>query len=299
MYGFGVLVRAMWSLQRRLHGHCMATFCPSPSTREMLHANDFHNVEIWPRGIDTQLFSTKKRNLELRNSWKLQQSNKPEKVVITYVGRISNEKNIHLLIEAFRGLEAAAKLFNPDFPGCKLVLVGDGPARVQLEKSCQDIDVSFAGYRGGEDLAAHYASADIFGFPSHSETFGNVVLEAMASGLPVVGLRAEGVCDLVKDGWNGLLLDVENLGTAESTTAQRDGKATSKSMEELFTPGSVTFDDGVKQYRLLLLRLCLDNELRLRMAQQAKTYAATRGWEEAMECLMTGQWWTSLAATHR
>lgn len=194
----------MWQLQRRLHGHCMATFCPSPSTRNMLHREGFDDVRLWPRGVDTSLFNPGRRSAALRASWGIglpdHQSGEKlrEKIVLSYVGRISHEKNIGLLIDAFVGLEAAARALDPSFPGCKLVLVGDGPARVELEKSCKDSDITFMGYRKGTELAECYASSDIFAFPSHSETFGNVVLEALASGLPVVGLHAEGVCDLVE-----------------------------------------------------------------------------------------------------
>lgn len=193
-------------MQRHLLNACEATYCPSPSTRSMLHEHGIDKVELWPRGIDTKLFGPSKRSSKLRSAWETQpsaQRDTGEKLVILYVGRISHEKNLPLLFEAFAGLEEAARLVKPNFPGCKLVLVGDGPAREGMERRIGTADIHFAGYRSGEDLAAHFASADLFGFPSHSETFGNVVLEAMASGLPVVGLRAEGVRDLIKHEGNG------------------------------------------------------------------------------------------------
>lgn len=134
-----------------------------------------------------------------------------------YVGRLSWEKNLRLLVEAFRGLQHSSK--DGSRPACQLVFVGDGPARCDLEALCAGYGLSavFMGYRKGEELAAAFSSADIFAFPSwyvipspvsfhpfsypvfcRTETFGQVVLEALASGLPVVGLRAEGVCDLVE-----------------------------------------------------------------------------------------------------
>lgn len=143
-----------------------------------------------------------------------------EKVVLLYVGRISWEKNLRLLVEACRGLEKA----DGTRPACQLVFVGEGPSRPELEVLCRSygLDAIFMGYRKGEELAAAYASADIFAFPSwyvelppldssrllicggcRTETFGQVVLEALSSGTPVVGLRAEGVCDLVKTGETG------------------------------------------------------------------------------------------------
>lgn len=199
----------MWTLQRRLHGHCVATFCPSNSTRTMLESNAFDNVRIWPRGIDMSLFSPAHRSLALRNRWlasahpKSAPTTFEKGIVITYVGRLSSEKNIDLLINSFIKLNQALRSTQPDSPGCHLVLVGDGPARKRLEEQTKNLNVTFMGYQKGKDLAACYASSDVFAFPSHSETFGNVVLEAMASGLPVIGLKAEGVCDLVESGSTG------------------------------------------------------------------------------------------------
>lgn len=156
------------------------------------------------------LFSPEHRNLQLRNKWLASISSEkvvsPDNgIVITYVGRLSTEKNIDLLISAFIKLNETIKK-NMDAsaaPICRLVLVGEGPARARLEERTQGLNVTFMGYQKGKALAECYASSDIFAFPSHSETFGNVVLEAMASGLPVVGLRAEGVADLVESGTNG------------------------------------------------------------------------------------------------
>jgi glycosyltransferase involved in cell wall biosynthesis len=168
----------------------------------MLYANGFDNVRLWPRGIQADLFNPAQRKEELRRTqWNVS----PEQIVISYVGRISHEKNIGLLIEAFRGLSSTAQALHSSFPGCKLVLVGDGPARAELEREAdrEGLGIQFLGYKSGLDLAEAYASSDIFAFPSHSETFGNVVLEALASGLPVVGLHAEGVCDLVQHGATG------------------------------------------------------------------------------------------------
>ena len=132
------------------------------------------------------------------------------KTVILYVGRISWEKNIRLLIEAFKLLPAAVRT------NAKLVFVGDGPARGDLTRLCTKygLDATFMGHQKGKRLAAMYASSSVFAFPSFTETFGQVVLEALASGLPVVGLHAEGTSDLVSHGRTGLLLDVKAASTA-------------------------------------------------------------------------------------
>ncbi|WFD33945.1 hypothetical protein MCUN1_000773 [Malassezia cuniculi] len=133
------------------------------------------------------------------------QETEDSKAVVLYVGRISWEKNIRLLIEAFRLLPAAVR------ENAKLVIVGDGPARAELTRLCAKygLDAAFMGHQRGKRLASMFASSSIFGFPSFTETFGQVVLEALASGLPVVGLHAEGTSDLVSHGVTGLLLDVQ------------------------------------------------------------------------------------------
>jgi glycosyltransferase involved in cell wall biosynthesis len=121
-----------------------------------------------------------------------------------YAGRVSWEKNLRLLTRAYREL---------DHTRCHLVIVGDGPALQEIKQELSDLPVTFTGYLRGEELARVYASADVFAFPSRTETFGQVVLEAMASGLPVVALRAEGVCDTVQDQHTGFLLPDDHLNS--------------------------------------------------------------------------------------
>lgn len=137
------------------------------------------------------------------------------KTVILYVGRISWEKNIRLLIEAFKLLPSPVRA------AAKLVFVGDGPARGDLTRLCAryGLDATFMGHQKGKRLAAMYASSSVFAFPSFTETFGQVVLEALASGLPVVGLHAEGTSDLVTQGRTGLLLDVKAAAASSSSSA--------------------------------------------------------------------------------
>jgi len=123
----------------------------------------------------------------------------PDDVVISYVSRIAPEKNVSYLAEAL-AIVAARR------PDARILFVGDGPAREDLERRLGAI-AKFAGYRMGQDLADHYAAGDIFAFSSLTETFGNVVLEAMASGMPVVAVRAGGVGDTVQHGTTGLLVE--------------------------------------------------------------------------------------------
>lgn len=209
-FGFGFLSNTMWKWNRYCHSFSQATVCPSKSTSITLKEHGFNNIKIWPRGVDMSLFSPTKRSNQLRSSWSFN-----EKTVILYVGRISFEKNIHLLIDAYKEM-------NHD--ECHLVLVGHGPAFGEIQSVCQSsgIPVTFTGYLQGKDLSQVYASADIFAFPSTSETFGQVVLEAMASGLPVIGLEAQGVKDLVQHGRTGLLLNHVGLAENQQIIAYRD-----------------------------------------------------------------------------
>lgn len=146
-------------------------------------------------------------------------------VVVLYVGRISYEKNLQLLLDAFAHLVSLHHARSESMPtACplRLALVGDGPHRAALEASAQELGIAhlttFAGQIANQaELAGWYASADVFAFPSYTETFGQVVCEALASGLPVVGLDAEGTRDLVVHGRNGLLMPMS--GTSQDYAA--------------------------------------------------------------------------------
>lgn len=191
-YGFGKLENPTWAYRRRLHNQCELTLCPSPSTASQLIRRGFQRVGVWPRGVDTTLFRPERRSTE----WRRMITERDDAHIVLYVGRLSHEKNLGLLADAFRALNR---------PDVHLALVGDGPARAELERRLAGQRVTFTGYLRGEQLATAYASADIFAFPSETETFGQVVFEAMASGLPVVARQAEGVCDLVTHGDTGFL----------------------------------------------------------------------------------------------
>ena len=172
-YGFGALAPAILSWLRRFHRLGDATFVPTVELVELLAAKDFGNVVRLPRAVDTALFCSTRRDDALRASW----GAGAEQFVVVHVGRIAAEKNLPLAVRAFRAIELIA-------PGARCVWVGDGPARAQL--AAQNPDFIFAGVRRDEDLARHFASADLFVFPSLTETFGNVTLEALACGIPTV-----------------------------------------------------------------------------------------------------------------
>src|SRR5581483_7423346 len=212
-FGFAALTKPMWFYNRFIHNQCSLTFCPSRSTAAMLRAQGFERLRIWPRGVDTTLFQPERRSEELRASWLNGRIDRENKTILLYVGRVSWEKNLRLLIQTYHAMNHAH---------CHLVIVGNGPAYAEVQQELQDVPVTFTGYLSGEALATAYASADIFAFPSYTETFGQVVLEAMASGLPIVGLLSDGVCDLVEDGYTGLLLDIQQKNPEEQVSAYRE-----------------------------------------------------------------------------
>ena len=147
--------------------------------RDTLALDGYQNLQVVARGVDTTLFHPGKRSDELRSQWGVAEDG----LAVIYVGRISAEKNLPLVLRTFKAMQAVN-------PKLKLVMVGDGPVRAELQR--QNPEYIFAGMRTGEDLAAHYASGDIFLFPSMTETYGNVTVEAMASGLAVVAYRLRG-----------------------------------------------------------------------------------------------------------
>ncbi|ODN78047.1 hypothetical protein L202_05129 [Cryptococcus amylolentus CBS 6039] len=208
----------------------------------------------------------------------------PERVVLLYVGRISWEKNIHLLLSAYAHLASLLPSQSP-FPSPlpKLVFVGDGPARSELQATCAKNawDAEFLGYRQGEDLAECYASADVFAFPSFTETFGQVVLEALASGIPVVGLDAEGTRDLVQHSSTGFLLPLNPSPAAP--TAQPLTWPTASN------PSSPHFNHLAEEYAKLLLEAATDHGKRREMGRVGSTRGIEgRTWWDAMESCVDG-----------
>ena len=248
-FGFSLLTRPMWSYNRFVHNQCAMTFCPSPSTAAMLRLEGFEHLRIWPRGVDTDIFKPERRSAELRASWLGEEAE--NKTVLLYVGRVSWEKNLRLLMQAYR---------NMNHSNTHLVIVGEGPASVEMQQELAGLPVTFTGYLAGKALATAYASADVFAFPSRTETFGQVVLEAMASGLPVVGLVAEGVCDLVENERTGLLVNDSHIQEEQQ----------------------------IIDYRTSLECLIQNPQKRLEMSSAALAEAQRRSWFEAMESLVRG-----------
>lgn len=287
----------------------------------MLESQSFNNVRLWPRGVDLSQFSRAQRCTKMRALWGVGDAPGlaeasaaaahqgmhfsgrkaslpltppaspivepagatsvpevlPSRIVLLYVGRVSWEKNLVLLLKAYGRLRSLL----PSTHVPKLVFVGDGPARSELESICADegYDATFMGHRQGLELAQCYASADVFAFPSFTETFGQVVLEALASGLPVVGLDAEGTRDLVAHRQTGLLLPLPHKSDSPSRawpTICRD------------TTGAL-FQACVVGYADLLAEACTQHAQREEMAHRACT-DGIRGftWWDAMERCVDG-----------
>jgi glycosyltransferase involved in cell wall biosynthesis len=181
------------------HNKTRLTLVPSEDLRRDLRKDGFKNLKIMGRGVDTKLFSPEKRDFELRRSWGVSE-NQP---VMIYVGRLAGEKNIPLAVKAYEEVL-------PICPEMKFVLVGDGPERPSIQKAHPEL--IFAGMQRGEDLARYYASGDAFLFPSTTETFGNVVTEAMASGLAVLGYNYAAPGKYIEHGKNGWLAPFDDSG---------------------------------------------------------------------------------------
>ncbi len=193
VYGVGLFRETLWSYFRWIHNQADLTLCPSNYTLRQLEANGFERLGVWGRGVDAALYNPYRRSSAIRRRWF---PDDPDTPILLYVGRLAAEKRLHMLRPVLDAI-----------PEARLVLVGDGPLRQELEELFAGTATVFAGYHEGEALAEAYASGDIFVFPSNSETFGNVVLESMASGVPVVAADEGGPVDHVHDGVNGYLFD--------------------------------------------------------------------------------------------
>lgn len=179
---------------RRFHNEASCCFVPTRALARQLRLSGFQRVEVQGRGVDTELFSPDRRSAALRARWNAAD---PRQVVMLYVGRLAAEKNVTLALRAF---QAARRLR----PLTRMVVVGDGPLRARLERDFPAAE--FVGSQHGQALAEHYASADLFLFPSQSETFGNVTLEALASGLAVVAVDLAAAAQHIDSGHSGLLV---------------------------------------------------------------------------------------------
>lgn len=176
---------------RTFHNKTRTTLLPTQALAAELGADGYRNLQVMARGVDTQLFNPARRSNELRAQW----GAAPDDLVVLYVGRLAAEKNLPLVAQGFAAIHALR-------PDAKLVVVGSGPYAAKLQQQCPQ--AVFCGARTGEDLAAHYASGDLFLFPSLTETFGNVVTEALASGVAVLAFAHAAAAELIAPHENGV-----------------------------------------------------------------------------------------------
>lgn len=192
-YGIGVLKNPIDAYLRWIHNRTMATLAPTQSMVQILQSRGYKNVSLFSRGVAIERFSPVHRSSKLRESWGVSEQD----LVVLHVGRLAKEKNINLVLSSFSAIQS-------QHPTAKLVFVGDGPLRKSLQDSC--LHAIFTGMKTGDELATHYASGDLFLFPSVTETFGNVVPEALASGLAVVAYNYAAAGQLIMSGSNGMLV---------------------------------------------------------------------------------------------
>ena len=209
-YGVGLLMQPIISVLRRFHNRSDATLVPTKTLQRKLADDGFRNLHILSRGVDTERFSPARRSPALRRAWHCGEHT----VVALYVGRIAAEKNIDLAIAAFDRIKQSQ-------PHNRCVLVGDGPELSRLRRSHPDH--IYTGARIGDELAAHYASADLFVFPSLTETFGNVLTEALASGVAPLAFDYAAAREHICNGSNGFRVPMGDLDSFVAKAEQAAG----------------------------------------------------------------------------
>ncbi len=223
---------------RDVHNQAHVNLVTSQPMMNSAKGLGIERVRLWPKAVDTELFRPERATRAMRE--RLTAGHPDDKLMI-YVGRLSFEKRLDWLYAPVTSL-----------PGVRLALVGEGPAENDLRRRFAGTNTVFTGYMAGAELASAYASADVFAFPSDTETLGFVAMEAMASGVPAVGARAGGIPDVIEHGVNGLMFTPLDLG------------------------------DLTEQLRKLLF----DDELRARLGRRARADMEQHGWRAATESLV-------------
>ncbi|VEP17994.1 Glycosyltransferase [Hyella patelloides LEGE 07179] len=203
-YGLGAIEGVFWEFLKATHNQAKLNLCTSTVMVNELVNHGIERVDLWQRGVDTEMFQPSLASKQMRS--RLSEGN-PDSPLLLYVGRVSAEKQID---EIKPVLEA--------IPEARLAIVGDGPNREALEAHFAETNTNFVGYLEGLELASAYASADAFVFPSRTETLGLVLLEAMAAGCPVVAANSGGIPDIVTEGENGYLFEVDDPNGAITAT---------------------------------------------------------------------------------
>ena len=207
-YGFPLLSGPVNRWLRYIHNGCHLTLAPTRTVIRQLRAVGYRRVRHWGRGVNTERFNPRRASPEMRR--RLLNGRDPDALLCVFVGRLAQEKRVDLLLDVART------------PGVALTIIGDGALREQLESAFAETDAHFTGYLIGDELAQAYASADVFAFPGERETFGQVIQEAMASGLPSIVVKAGGAPDVIEDGVSGIAVEPTRSAFAAEVRRLRD-----------------------------------------------------------------------------
>lgn len=242
-YDLHFLSKWIWEYMRWFHQSFRATFVPSVETKQELLKHGFHDVGIWSRGVDCKKFKPLQDDEPLRSRYNIKASH-----ILSYVGRLAPEKDLHTLMEAAEQLPDHIK------DQVHWLIVGDGPTADEMKEQAPD-NMSFTGYLNGEDLAEVYGASSLFVFPSTTETFGNVVLEALACATPAIGARAGGVQEIISHNQTGFLCnpgEVDDFIASISNAVENESKLKKMSYEAreyaLKRSWSSIFEDLLAQY---------------------------------------------------
>ncbi|KKI88855.1 glycosyl transferase [Bacillus sp. SA1-12] len=239
-YDLQFLSKFLWKYMHWFHKPLKKIFVPSNETMEQLKRKGFSNIRIWGRGVDCSLFHPRYSKKQIREEYGIK-----EKFIFSYVGRLAPEKDIETLMTI--SLQLPDEVKNQ----VHWLIVGDGPSKEEMVKRAP-VNMTFAGYLSGENLAKIYASSDLFIFPSPTETFGNVVLEALAAGTPVIAANSGGVKNIIKHEATGYLCDPKNAD----------------------------------QFIQAIIHLLNHHALRLKMGDAARSYALSQTWEQIFDGLI-------------
>ncbi|SER79087.1 Glycosyltransferase Family 4 [Gracilibacillus ureilyticus] len=241
-YHLSLLSKPLWRYMEWFHQHMARIFVPSAHTYNQLMQRNFRNIQIWKRGVDTSVFHPHYDQNSIRIKYNIQQ-----KYILSYAGRLAPEKNIEVMAYLFKNI--------PEHLQNQIhwIIVGDGPSRQYLEENKSE-NVSFTGFLPQSEIAPIVSASDLFVFPSESETFGNVVLEALACGTPVVGANAGGVKTIIQEGFTGLLCSPQKQ----------------------------------HEYSKAIASILENEEWRQQLGENAIRYAQKQRWEDRFEELLSG-----------
>jgi glycosyltransferase involved in cell wall biosynthesis len=198
-YKMEFLSKVLWNYLRWFHSSLQKTFVPSYETLKQLKKKGFHNLHVWSRGVDCTLYHPNYEEQIIREKYNIK-----SKHILTYVGRLAPEKDIETLTKIIKEINSRRK------GSVHWLIAGDGPSAEELKEELQE-NITFTGYVKGNELAQIYASSHVMVFPSPTETFGNVVLESLACGTPVVGANAGGVKNIISHERNGYLCEPRHV----------------------------------------------------------------------------------------